>query len=261
VLRQKPMMWTLASALFSMSLLPLSAFGTTIVALLGEKTITIAADGIGVSNPKKNGDIARKPVCKILCKDLVCFAAAGRLNDGKYNVLKLAWKELDNPGAPKELSGRFKTVIAPLLSTMLQAEKKEAPNRYKKYIDEGVPMLSYLFAGFSNDGKPQLINSSAGLDPKGNILPINELPYVGEAGQLGLLSKGKHKYIDEYKNRNPKWRESAVKHPTEFVEQMVHIEIQASENDGSRDVGEPISIVSLTKKDGQFKVGRIGNCQ
>ena len=46
------------------------------------------------------------------------------------------------------------------------------------------------------------------------------------------------------------WGDSAAKHPSQFAEKMVRIEIEASENAGRRDVGEPITIVRLTVETG-----------
>ena len=241
--------------------LPLPAFATTIFATLGEKTITIAADGVAVGNPTKSGSIIGKADCKILCKDLICFAAAGRLDaKAKSNVFRLAQQELEKVGTPKEASNRLRTTMAPLLSAMFAAEKQESPDRYKMYI-EGVPMLSYFFAGFSEDGTPVIIKSTATINAKGNVLPLDESIRKGEVGIIHSLALGRQAYIRDYKKNNQMWVSSAAQDPTAFVESMVRLEIQASEMDGTREVGEPISIMSLTKAEGHFKAERAGNCQ
>ncbi len=58
--------------------LPLRAFATIIVAILEEKSIRIAVDGVTTGKSKKTGNPVNYPVCKIRCFDRLCFAAAGR---------------------------------------------------------------------------------------------------------------------------------------------------------------------------------------
>ena len=241
--------------------LPFPVFATTIVALLEERSITISADGLAIGTSKRTGNLVGNLVCKIRCTDRLCFAAAGRYNndDIKYNVFQLAEKELQRAGTPKEASERFKTVIVPLVPKIVAAAKKETSQWYAKWL-KGTPMLAYLFAGFDANGASMIVNGMVRIDVEGRALPIEETVRRGESGPPSALSFGNNEQIVNYLERHPGWVIAAASDPIEFAERMIRIEIQASENDGRRDVGEPIATVSLTNGN-VFKVERTGNCR
>jgi hypothetical protein len=261
MLRTKTTEWILWATLCFLVYLPFPAFATTIVAILEERSITISADGIATGTSKKTGNLVRNSVCKIRCVDRLCFAAAGRYNSDtiKYNVFQLAEKELHRAGTPEEVSERFKTVIAPLVPKIVATAKKETPQWYAKWL-KGDPLIAYLFAGFDRNGKSLIVTGEAKIDVKGRALPVRVTTGRGESGVTAALSFGQNEQIMDFMKRNPMWPDSAALRPSEFAESMIRIEIQASEKEGRRDVGEPISIVRLTDKS-HYSVERIGNCR
>ena len=253
--------WTLWTTLCCLLPLPFPAFATSIVALVEERSITIAADSVALGNSRTTGNFVKTSVCKIRCIDRLCFAAAGRYNNDtvKYDVWQLAEKELHRAGTPKEASERFKTVIAPIVPKLVAASKNETPQRYAEWL-KGSPMLGYLFAGFDRNGESVIVTGSAMINVNGRALPIRESSWRGESGATSVVSLGQNEYIFDFMNSSPMWADSAALHPSEFAERMVRIEIQASENAGRRDVGDPIATVRLTNEDG-FNLESRGACR
>jgi hypothetical protein len=241
--------------------LPFPAFATSIVTIIAERSITIAADSVLLGNSRETGNLVRTSVCKIRCVDRLCFAASGRYNLDtiKYNVWKLAEKELHRAGTPKEVSERFKGIIDPLIPRLVAASKKETPQRYDEWL-KGGPVLAYLFAGFDRKGESLIVTGEVKIDAEGHPQPIQESVWHGEAGKATAVLLGWHEHIADLMKRQPEWAASAAMHPSEFAERMVQVEIQASENTNRRDVGEPIAIVSLTDADG-FNLESRGTCQ
>jgi len=253
--------WMFLTAIYLLLQASLSAFATTIVAILEEKSITIAADGIMTGKSKKSGNLVSNPACKIRCFDRLCFAAAGRYSAKtiEYNLFKLVDKELDRPRTLKEASEHFKNVLSPLIPKIAAVAKKETPDWYAKWL-KGMPMLAYLFAGFDTNGKSLIVNSVVRIDSEGRALPIEESTRRGEFGPPEALSFGNNERIVNFMDRHPGWPIAASSDPVEFAERMIRIEIQASEIEGRRDVGEPISIVRLKDK-AAYNVERMGNCR
>lgn len=252
------MFWTVSSLLPPA---PFPAFATTIVAILGEKSITIASDGIASGESNTTGNPVRTPTCKIRCFDNLCFAAAGRYTATTigYNLFKLADKELDHSRTLEEVSEHLKAVLTPLLPKIAVVAQKETPDWYAKWL-KGSPMLFYLFAGFGANGETLIVTGDARIDAKGRALPIEESVRRGMSGPPAILSVGRNEQILNYLDRHPGWQIAAASDPTDFTERMIRLEILASEREGRRDVGEPISIVRLTSK-APYGVERMGNCQ
>ncbi|HEY5931820.1 MAG TPA: hypothetical protein VIT63_02835, partial [Nitrospira sp.] len=76
---------------------PFPSLATSVVAILGEKSITIAADGIVIGTSDTTGEPLRNTFCKIRCFDNLCFAAAGRLTEKTidYSLYRMANEELN----------------------------------------------------------------------------------------------------------------------------------------------------------------------
>jgi hypothetical protein len=242
-------------------LLSFPAFATSIVAIVGDQSITIAADGVLVGNSVETGEAVRISSCKIHCVDSICFAASGRYNNKTigYDVWELAKPELYRAQIPKEVSERFKSVIAPFIPKLVAVSKKETPQPYAEWL-KGRPVLAYLFAGFEGKGRPVVVSAQAMLDTEGRALPIRESFRRGKSGKIGAVLLGSNQHIADFVKRNPTLTASAATHPSEIAERMVRMEIQASENSGRGDVGEPIAIVRLTAANG-LSVERKGACQ
>jgi hypothetical protein len=98
------------------------------------------------------------------------------------------------------------------------------------------------------------------LDTEGRALPIRESFRRGKSGIIGAVLLGSNQHIADFAQRNPTLNISAATHPSEMAERMIRMEIEASENAGRRDVGEPIAIVRLTAAKG-LSVERKGACQ
>ncbi len=169
-------------------------------------------------------------------------------------------KELDRPRTLEEASKHFKAVLTPLIPKIVAVAKKETPDWYAKWL-KATPVLGYLFAGFDTDGKSLILIGEVRIDSAGRPLPIKDSTWRGESGPADIVSFGNNEQILNYTDRHPGWRIAAASDPVAFIEKMVRIEIQASQREGRLDVGDPISIVSLTKNDGHFKTERSGNCQ
>jgi hypothetical protein len=252
---------SLLTALCFLLLLPSLVFATSIVTIVGDQSITIAADGVLVGNSVETGESVRVSFCKISCVDSICFAASGRYGNKTigYDVWRLAQTELHRAQMPKEVSERFNTVIAPLVPRLVAVSKKETPDQYAEWL-KGRPVLGYLFAGFEGKGQPVVVSAEAMLDSEGRVLPIRESFRRGKSGIIGAVLLGWNQHIVDFMNRNPTRTASAATHPSEIAERMVRMEIQASKRDGRRDVGEPIAILKLTAAKG-FSVERKGACQ
>jgi hypothetical protein len=240
--------------------LPFPVLATTIVALVEAESITIAADSVLIGHSIDTGGPARDLVCKIRCVGRLCFAASGRYGNSTigYDLWPLAETELRHSGSPEVVFERFKTVIAPLMPKLVDVSKKETPLRYSEWLT-GKPVLAYLFAGFDPKGKPLVVSGEVMIDSEGRTLPIRESVRRGES-KIGAVVLGWNQHIADFAKRNPMWTASAARDPSEFAERMVRIEIQASEDAGRHDVGEPISIVRMTYANG-FSVENIGICR
>ncbi|MPZ78018.1 MAG: hypothetical protein GEU77_16030 [Deltaproteobacteria bacterium] len=125
------------TVLFSLLLYTTPAFATSIVALVGEKTITIAADGVLVGNSVETGELVRVSTCKIRCVNFLCFAASGLYDNKKigYNLWLLAEKELHHGRSPQEAAKQFHTVISPIIPRLLHTSRKETPDRYAEWLE------------------------------------------------------------------------------------------------------------------------------
>ena len=241
---------------------PFPALATSVVAILGEKSITIAADGIVIGTSDTTGEPLRNTMCKIRCVDNLCFAAAGRITDktSDYSLYRMANEELDRRKTLKESSEHFKTILTPFLPSIAAAQKRTRPDLYAKAL-KGTPLISYIFAGFDVDGKTLIVNGQASIDANGKALPIDETSRHGTPGPPDLLSFGSNEQINDYLSRHPGWVIATVSDPSDFAEKMIRLEILASERSGRRDVGEPISMVSLSDKQTHFTAVRMGTCQ
>jgi hypothetical protein len=232
---------------FCFLLLPrFPAFATSIVAIVGEKSITIAADSIVIGNSIETGERVRVSECKIRCVDRGCFAASGRYGNNTigYDLWQLAETELRSSGSPNEMAERFKTVIGPLIPRLVAVSKEETPRTYAEWL-KGSPVLAYLFAGFDGTGEPLVVSEQVMIDTEGRVLPIRESVRQGRMGTIGAVALGRNLQIADFINRNPTWTVSATMQPTDFAERMIRLEIRASEDAGRRDVGEPIAVVTL----------------
>jgi hypothetical protein len=236
---------------------PVAALATSIVAIVGERSVTIAADGVLVGKSVESGKVVRIPVCKIRCVDRLCFAASGRYNNQTigYDLWQLVQPEISRAQTPKEASERFKLVIGPIIPKLVKVSKKETPQRYAEWVN-GHPVLTYFFAGFDPKMYPVVASASVMLDREGHPLPIRES--YRRSG--GLVVLGYNQQIGDYIQSNPDWSVSATAHASDFAERMVRMEIQASEKSGRQDVGEPIAIVSLTITNG-FHLEKKGACR
>lgn len=223
------------------------ALATSIVAIVGEATITIAADGVLLGNSVETGEPVRTSICKIRCRSRACFAASGRYNNTTigYDVWRLAEEELHNDENPRSLARRFKNVIAPLIPRLVATSKKETPRRYAEWL-MGRPVLAYLFAGFGDNDRPVVVSGQARIDAAGQVLPIDESVREGRPGGVGLVLLGWNEHIGDFMNQNPTWGTIASVSQAEMAERMVRIEIQAADKDRRQDVGEPVVVVSLT---------------
>ena len=86
-------------------------------------------------------------------------------------------------------------------------------------------------------------------------------PGMGRRGPPHILSFGSNEKILDHLTRHSGWVIAAASDPIDFVEKMIRLEILVSERSGRRDVGEPISIVSLKDKQTHFTSERMGACQ
>ena len=244
----------------SVFIMPLPVFATSIVVVLGDRLVTIAADSVLVGYTAK-GEVVHRLLCKIRCFDRACFAASGRYNEETigYDVWKFVDKELRLKGTPNAHSNRFKSTIDPLMRKIVDVARKETPGRFAEW-QKGDPVLSYIFVGFDENGVSLAVSGEAKIDGKGYSVPIQESQWHGERGKVAAVYLGQNERIVDFVNRNPKWSNTAVNHPSEFAESMVRIEIQESQNNGRWDVGEPITIISLTANNG-FALVKRGLCQ
>jgi hypothetical protein len=240
---------------------PFSAFATSIVTVIGGESITIAADGVLIGTSTETGEPVRDSTCKIRCIHHLCFAASGRYGNKTigYNIFELAGKELSRPGSVEEVSARFRAVIEPLVPKLVAVSEKETPQEYAEWL-KGRPVLGYLFAGFGTLGEPLVVSGQAMIDTEGRTLPIRESVKRGRSGRIETVLLGWNQHIAAFLKGDSMWGDSAAKHPSQFAEKMVRIEIEASENAGRRDVGEPITIVRLTVETG-FILESSGFCR
>jgi hypothetical protein len=236
------------------------AFATSIVAIVGEKSITIAADSIVIGTSIEIGERVRVSQCKIRCIDRGCFAASGRYvnNTIGYDLWQFAETELRSSGSPKEMAGRLKTVIAPFIPSLVAVSEEKTPRTYAEWL-KGSPVLAYLFAGFDGNGEPLVVSEQVMIDAEGRVLPILESVRQGRAGTIGAVALGWNLQIADFIERNPTWKVSATMQPTDFAERMVRLEIRASEDEGRRDVGEPIVVVTLYANG--FNLASKGACE
>lgn len=238
-----------------------SVFATSIVAIMEDKSVTIAADSVLLGNSVETGEPVRTSICKIRCVEHSCCAISGRYNNKTigYDVWKLAERELYRRGFPQELSERFGKIVSGLAPKLIAVSKKETPGRYAEWLKRR-PVLAYLFAGFDGNGESLVAHGQLMIDTEGRALPIQSSVRQGRSGSIDAVLLGRNEHIANFMKRNPSWRVSATTHPTELAERMVRIEIQASEDSGRRDVGEPIAVVRLLHATG-FRLESKGVCQ
>ena len=247
---------------FGHALLGQPAFGTSIVALtIEDRSIVISADSIVIGRSKTTGSQERVSYCKIRCVEHACFAASGRYANETigYDLFATALLELQQQDGPQAASGRLKTYITRILPRLLEVSKLETPAEYEIWLT-GRPVLGFLFGGFDTNRTPIIVRWQVRLTSTGAVIPEPEVITRGRVGRVGALAQGWSENIAAFWNQNPQWTESAITHPVETAGQLVRIEIGASERSGRRDVGEPVSIVSLTPIDG-FRVEVAGACK
>jgi hypothetical protein len=243
-------------------ILPFPAFATAIVALVGEDSITIAADSLGLGIPTETGETIRPTLCKILCIHHFCFAAAGVYVETNidYNVWPVAKRELLRPGSLEEVAERFRTVIEPLVPRLAAVIEKKYPVRYAKLL-EGNPMFQYLFAGFDPQGKPLTVRGEARINTKSHSVPISLSVTRGESSRITAVPLGSDEQIAAFLKGNPTWGDSAAADPFRFAESMIRLEIEASEKAGRREVGGPITIERMIREKHGVSLESIGSCR
>src|SRR5207253_959901 len=106
-------------------------------------------------------------------------------------------------------------------------------------------------------GNSWFIVEEAMIDNKGRTLLFREIPVRGPAKTIAV-TLGYGQNISRFLDKNPAWLNTSMS-SSDMAQSLLRIEIQASEKDGRRDVGEPITAVTLTAAN-SFKVESKGTC-
>jgi hypothetical protein len=117
--------------------------------------------------------------------------------------------------------------------------------------------MAFLIAGFDADKTPTIITWQIRLNKAGEVVPDREEVTQGTVGHLGGVALGWNERVKDFWQHDPRWAVEGLSEPAKIARELVHLEIDASEKDGRRDVGGPVSVVTLTYSSG-FKSEDLG---
>jgi hypothetical protein len=124
-------------------------FGTSVVFVLGQKQLMVAADSKTYGGDDEH---AMADTCKIfISQNRVVFANAGPLNDGTAWFIDIARDILRSAGNVSEAAARFSGLVRPRLERLADQERLKFPEYFASHI-EGKPWFQASFVSVESPG-------------------------------------------------------------------------------------------------------------
>jgi hypothetical protein len=227
--------------------------------LVTDNRIIIVADGVLTNVLNGVGKPDPIPFCKIRREGDVFYGAVG--DYGAPNTKTDVWRMAKRAAQSKVMLSVY-DIIEPAmfkqLPLIVERNKSGDPQTYGRWL-AGDAVTSIIFAAFEG-GEPIVITRSFYIDAKGGV--------VREGGRRtlyainGSLNTGRFGHSNEMTNAiaSPSWIRGFIVDPIGAGRDLIQREIDASTRENRRDVGPPISIVTISREAGSWAKSYEGAC-
>lgn len=242
--------------------LSVNARATAVAIMVTPDRIVMAADGAGeIVHP---GSVYTfEPVCKIMNYGDIFYTAAGyyEVPDTGFSVWNSARNAIQRSKAIGDIYPLIEGSLSRSLPAVIANAKLEDPASYTLWTS-GIAVISIAFARFE-DKVPRVITVEFHVDNRGRLLKANTrtLGGTGKPLEEHFMGANEEMVAAVDSRRLSAWGSRFFADPVEFTHGLIQDEIDAAQKAGSKIVGPPVAVLSITNAGARFQPGLKGACK